>query len=65
LEAGAMRYAAERTGQDHKFTKYPTTWLNGDCWTDEPPPSGLAAKQSAGASALAGMLKVLESRNRG
>lgn len=36
LEAGAMRYAAERSGQDPKFTKHPSTWLNGACWADEP-----------------------------
>lgn len=34
--SGAMRYAAERTGQDEKFTKHPATWLNGGCWADEP-----------------------------
>jgi hypothetical protein len=33
---GAMRYAAERTGQDGQFTKHPATWLNGGCWDDEP-----------------------------
>lgn len=35
---GAMRYAAERDGQPPKFTKHPATWLNGECWTDEPAP---------------------------
>jgi hypothetical protein len=29
LDLGAMRYAAERTGQNPKFTKHPATWLNG------------------------------------
>jgi hypothetical protein len=33
---GAERYAAQRAGQDPQFTKYPATWLNGDCWLDEP-----------------------------
>jgi Helix-turn-helix domain len=33
---GAKRYAAERADQDLRFTKYPATWLNGDCWLDEP-----------------------------
>ncbi|MET4034945.1 MULTISPECIES: helix-turn-helix domain-containing protein [unclassified Bradyrhizobium] len=32
---GAKRYAAERAGQDPKFTKHPATWLNGECWLDE------------------------------
>jgi hypothetical protein len=33
---GAKRYAAQRAGQDPQFTKMPATWLNGDCWLDEP-----------------------------
>lgn len=36
LLAGAMRYAAERSGQDPRYTKHPSTWLNGGCWADEP-----------------------------
>jgi hypothetical protein len=36
LLSGATRYAAERNGQDPKFTKHPSTWLNGGCWDDEP-----------------------------
>jgi hypothetical protein len=36
LIAGAKRYAAERAGQDPKFTKNPATWLRDGCWTDEP-----------------------------
>jgi hypothetical protein len=36
LMNGALRYAAERTGQDPQFTKHPSTWLNGACWADEP-----------------------------
>lgn len=38
--AGARRYAAERAGQEPKFTKHPTTWLNAECWTDEPSATG-------------------------
>lgn len=34
--AGARRYAAEEQGKDPKYTKYPATWLNGQCWLDEP-----------------------------
>lgn len=40
--AGARRYAEQRRGQDSKFTKHPTTWLNGGCWTDETEPTGAA-----------------------
>jgi hypothetical protein len=36
LLAGAMRYAAERVGQDPKFTKNPATWLNKGSYADEP-----------------------------
>jgi hypothetical protein len=35
-EEGAKRYADQRAGQDPQFTKMPATWLNGDCWLDEP-----------------------------
>lgn len=38
LLTGAMRYSAERANQDPKYTKHPTTWLNGGCWADEGPP---------------------------
>jgi hypothetical protein len=31
-----MRYAAERTGEDDKYTKHPATWLNAECWKDAP-----------------------------
>lgn len=33
---GAMRYAAERQGQNPRFTKHPASWLNAGCWDDEP-----------------------------
>jgi hypothetical protein len=39
LLAGAMRYAAQRDGDDPQFTKHPATWLNGKCWMDEVSPS--------------------------
>lgn len=34
---GAMRYAAERDGEDPRYTKNPATWLNKACWNDPPP----------------------------
>ena len=37
--AGALRYSAERHGQDPTYTKHPSTWLNGECWADEPAPN--------------------------
>lgn len=36
LLAGARAYAAERMGQDPKFTKHPATWLNKGSWKDQP-----------------------------
>lgn len=39
LLAGAMRYAAEQTGKPAQYTKHPATWLNGECWKDEPAPA--------------------------
>jgi hypothetical protein len=41
LIAGAQRYAAERAGQDPKYTKHPATWLNAGCWQDEMPPGAV------------------------
>lgn len=38
LQAGVMRYGAERDGQDPKYTKHAATWLNDGCWADEPTP---------------------------
>lgn len=47
IVAGAQRYARERAGQDHSFTKHPATWLNGQCWLDEPsPPRGQSPPQT-------------------
>lgn len=33
---GAARYAAERDGEDPRYTKHPATWLNKACWRDQP-----------------------------
>jgi hypothetical protein len=38
LLLGVMRYAAERQGQETRFTKHPGTWLNKGCWADDPAP---------------------------
>ena len=47
---GAKRYANEQRGKDPRFTKHPTTWLNGGCWTDEPD-APAAASPTAGSHA--------------
>ena len=53
LKLGAMRYAVNVTGHDPKFIKHPATWLNGECWLDEPdkqpaPTDARSATASAG-----------------
>jgi hypothetical protein len=40
LIAGMKRYAADMAGQDPQFIKHPGTWLNGQCWLDEPAKRG-------------------------
>lgn len=61
LVAGAVRYAAERQGEDPKYTKQPATWLNAEAWLNEPPPASVATTRTAGLpasrsqSALAGI----------
>jgi hypothetical protein len=47
LQAAAMRYAAERDGQDPKFTSYPGNWLNDGSYDDEPDPVAPRRKPSA------------------
>lgn len=56
LLAGAQRYAQERADQEHKFTKYPATWLNGECWGDEPQREGPAGKERYGEGEWAGIV---------
>jgi Protein of unknown function (DUF1376) len=36
IMSGVKAYAKRRKGEDPQYTKLPTTWLNGDCWNDEP-----------------------------
>ena len=40
IQAGAERCAREFDGKDLKFLKHPATWLNGDCWAEDPGPHG-------------------------
>ena len=39
-----IRFAAERVGQDPKFTPYPATWLNREQYTDERLPAAAAER---------------------
>jgi hypothetical protein len=38
LKEGAKRYAAEcaAANREPRYIKHPATWLNGECWADEP-----------------------------
>lgn len=50
LIAGAKFYAMEQHFTDKEFIKHPRTWLNGECWTDEPattPQEPLSADEAA------------------
>jgi len=33
---GVKKYIEECKGNEERFIKHPATWLNGDCWFDEP-----------------------------
>jgi hypothetical protein len=60
LLAGAMRYAAERSAQDPRYTKHPTTWLNQGCWADESSPRLPGApRRSAADDFMAGISNYL------
>ncbi|MFZ3178643.1 MAG: hypothetical protein WA156_00175 [Methylocystis silviterrae] len=56
-----MRYAAERDGENQRYTKNPATWLNKACWRDQTPSSsghpreGPPARRQFDRSALAQM----------
>lgn len=47
IVAGADRYR-EDPNRDPAFTKHPATWLNGECWDDEPLPDKRPAGQKGG-----------------
>lgn len=38
LLAGARRYRDD-PNREQRYTKHPSSWLNGECWDDEPLPS--------------------------
>ncbi len=42
---GAMRYAADRDGEDPQYTKLPANWLDDERWTDGPKPKGNGASR--------------------
>ena len=64
LIAGARRYAAARAGQDPKFTKVPTTWLNGGHWADEPARNASAGQDHRSAKPISATAYLMERRAR-
>jgi hypothetical protein len=64
LLAGAMRYSAQRTGEDPKFTKEPKNWLAEGRWNDEASPASQHHRKSEtpsrADSAMDGMRGYLE-----
>jgi uncharacterized protein YdaU (DUF1376 family) len=51
--AGAERYAAERAGQDHKFTAHAASWLNAERWKDEVTPAATGRCNDGSGMAIA------------
>lgn len=47
IVAGAVRYAAQRAGQDPGFTKNPATWLRAEAWANGPQANGRAGPHPA------------------
>jgi hypothetical protein len=56
------KYALARAGQDDQFTLHPATWLNSECWLDQPPQTNGAAPPIASEAQL--RLKALEDVER-
>ncbi len=63
IMAGVYRYAAERADQEPKFTKHASTWLNNDCWLDEPQP--MAPPRTSRADSTARGMSRVDSAIRG
>jgi hypothetical protein len=58
LVEAAAQYAQQRQYEPPQYTKYPATWLNGQCWLDEPPPQRMPASPAVMAGlSLAAQLK--------
>lgn len=53
IMAGVHRYAAERDGQEERYTAYPATWLRNRRWEDDPtpPPSSASPERRPGSTA--------------
>lgn len=63
--AGARRHAAERAGQDPKFTKHPVNWLNAGCWDDPTDDVRGNAQQRRSRRTSNGSASAVDERRRG
>lgn len=68
--AGARRYAAERRGEESRFTAHPATWLNQRRWQDEPvspqsSPGGRHGGQSSNPSFASSISRAVSERASG
>jgi hypothetical protein len=50
--AGAQRYRDD-PNRSLQFTKHPSTWLNQDCWDDDPLPSRMDPREEAAQARIA------------
>jgi len=62
LLSGAVAYAAERQGEEVRYTKHPASWLNAGCWADEPTNGPAEDEQEATRRRIAA--KIAERRAR-
>jgi uncharacterized protein YdaU (DUF1376 family) len=60
LLKGSERYAGERAGEDQSFTKHPSTWLNSECWDDDPAPQKGNENEHGFTALRRGSAKVIE-----
>ncbi|MEP3114137.1 DUF1376 domain-containing protein [Nisaea sp.] len=51
LADGARRYSAAMTGKETEFIKHPATWLDDECWLDDPSPASMP-RDSFGVTAV-------------
>jgi len=49
---GALNYARDNQFTDARFIKHPATWLNQECWDDEPDRDSFAAQDAADSRAI-------------
>lgn len=75
LLAGVLRYTASVAHKEARYIKHAQTWLNGECWLDEPEPAaphgewdgerfGRSTKRSPLGAQIIGLDRALERRRQ-